>query len=222
MKFTMRLSSLVLLAALAGCGTSPALTAARATTGTPTVQEAVPSDTELKALEAASPDELIENAPTEPGMAKGIWPHPPAEDLGNFGKVNDTLFRGARPTDKGLEQLQAMGVRTIVNFENDKQAVAHEAAWCMAHGIAFHAIPLSVITPPKQAKVDEWLKFADDTSVQPLYFHCMQGRDRTGTAALTYRIRHDKWTFDKAYSEMKAYHFHTYLLGLQFYIRHFK
>jgi hypothetical protein len=217
------LTSLVLLAALAGCGAAPAVTATHVAGATSTAQEAVPSEAELRALEAASPDELIDNAPLEPGMsAKGIWPKPPAEDLGNFGKVNDTLFRGARPTDKGLEQLQAMGVKTIVDFENDKKAVAHESAWCMAHGIAFHSIALSVITPPKQAKVEEWLKFAEDTSIQPLYFHCMQGRDRTGTAALTYRMRHDHWTFDKAYAEMKAYHFHTYLLGLQFYIRHFK
>lgn len=215
------LISLVLLAALAGCSKAP-LAAPKAPAAV-AVQEAVPSEAELARLEAASPDELIDNAPPEPGMdEKGIWPKPPAEDLGNFGKVTDTLFRGARPTDKGLEQLQAMGVKTIVNFENDKQAVAHEAAWCTAHGIAFHSIALSVITPPRQAKVDEWLKYAQDPSLQPLYFHCMQGRDRTGTAALTYRLRHDHWKFDQAYAEMKSYHFHTYLLGLQYYIRHFK
>src|SRR5436305_1978067 len=137
---------LVTLALLAGCGASPAVvTATRAAAPPATAQEAVPSAAELKALEAASPDELIDNAPPEPGMSeKGIWPKPPDEDLGNFGKVDESLFRGARPTDKGLEQLQAMGVKTIVNFENDKKAVAHESAWCMAHGIAFHSIALSV------------------------------------------------------------------------------
>ena len=58
-----------------------------------------------------------------------------------------------------------------------------------------------------------------DPAARPLYFHCMQGRDRTGTAAFTYRVRHDGWNFDQAYTEMKGFHFHTYLLGLQAFIR---
>jgi hypothetical protein len=223
-----RVLPLMLAMALAGCGTagnqlrpavserSLALAAAAAST-----TEAVPTETELRELEAKSPDRLIENAPPEPGV-KGIFPSPPKDDLGNFGKVNDTLFRGARPTDRGLEQLKAMGVRTIVNFENDKKVVEHERQWCESHGIKFYSIALSVVTPPKQAKIDEWLRYAEDDGNRPLYFHCMQGRDRTGTAALTYRMHHDKWKFDQAYAEMKSYKFHTYLLGLQFYIRNYK
>ena len=50
----------------------------------------------------------------------------------------------------------------------------------------------------------------------------MQGRDRTGTGAFCYRVSHDHWTFDQAYAEMKAYHFHTYLLGLQAFIRGYR
>ena len=61
---------------------------------------------------AASLGFQLDDAPLEPGMdATGIWPHPPAEDLGNFGKVDDTLWRGARPTDKGLEKLAALRAR---------------------------------------------------------------------------------------------------------------
>jgi hypothetical protein len=190
--------------------------------GAPT--EPRPSDLQIRALEAASPDRVIENAPAEPGMTTESWlpwPKPPAGDLGNFGKVNDTLFRGARPTDKGLEQLVGMGVKVIVNFENDKAAVDHEQAWCASHGVVFHSIALSIITPPKQEKIDEFLKYAEDSTRGPLYFHCMQGRDRTGTAAFCYRIHHDHYTFKQAYAEMKSFNFHTYLLGLQWYIRHY-
>lgn len=196
--------------------------------------EVVPTQSQLDALAAASPDHLIPNAPPEPGATMTAqsfsfgslfswlpWPKPPAGDLGNFGKVNDTLWRGARPTDAGLAQLQAMGVKTIVNFENDANAVAHEQAWCQAHGVTFHSIALSVVTPPKQSNIDQFLQYANDPSDLPLYFHCMQGRDRTGTACFVYRISHDHWTFKQAYTEMKSYHFHTFLLGLQEYIREY-
>jgi hypothetical protein len=182
------------------------------------------SDLQIRALEAASPDHLIENAPAEPGMKAESWlpwPKPPVGDLPNFGRVNDTLFRGARPTDKGLEQLVGMGVKVIVDFENDKAAVEHEQTWCASHGVVFHSIALSVITPPKQEKIDEFLKYAEDGTRGPLYFHCMQGRDRTGTAAFCYRIHHDHFSFKQSYAEMKSFSFHTYLLGLQWYIRHY-
>ena len=221
---------LLLAALLAGCNATSVLGTPSARAGQPLGAlavskdaEAVPSEAELALLEQRSPDELIENAPAEPGVKlQGLWPQPPKEDLGNLGHVEDTLWRGARPTDKGLAQLQGeMGIRTIVSFENDKKVVEHEKAWAEAHGVKFYSIAMSVITPPKQAKVDEWLKIAEDPANRPLYFHCMQGRDRTGVAGLTYRIHHDHQPFATAYTEMKQFKFHTYLLGLQWYIRHY-
>ncbi len=208
-------TALALVLLLAGCGT--AAPQARVASSTKVAaNQVVPSDAELKRLESRSPDYLVEDAALEPGMqAEGLWPKPPAEDLGNFGKVDETLWRGARPTEKGLAQLKSMGVKTIVNFENDKKAVESEAAWCKANGVTFVSIPLSVITPPKVSKVNEFLALANDQASRPLYFHCMQGRDRTGTAAFAYRVSHDGWDYDRAYEEMKSYKFHTYLVGLR-------
>lgn len=205
--------ALVLL--LAGCGTTAPQARVAPSAKVAAAQKA-PSEAELKRLEARSPDYLVDNAAPEPGMQdEGLWPKPPAEDLGNFGKVEDTLWRGARATEKGLAQLKQMGVKTIVNFENDKKAVEAEAAWCKANGVTFVSIPLSVITPPKVEKVNQFLALANDPAARPLYFHCMQGRDRTGTAAFAYRITHDGWNYDRAYEEMVSYKFHTYLLGLR-------
>lgn len=203
-------------ASLLGCGlASPqAGTGLGASTGSRVVAESIPSAAALERLAAASPDRLIDNAPLEPG-AEALWPKPPAEDLGNLGKVEPTLWRGARPTEKGIDTLKAMGCKTIVNFENDKKVVAQEKAWAEARGIAFVSIPLSVVTPPKLEHVNRFLEIANDPAARPLYFHCMQGRDRTGTAAFAYRISHDRWSYDQAYAEMKSYKFHTYLLGLR-------
>ena len=108
-----------------------------------------------------------------------------------------------------------MGLKSIVNFENDKKVVDHERNWASANGIKFYNIPLSVVTPPKEANIQQFLNLVNTAANRPLYFHCMQGRDRTGTAAFCYRIVHDRWSYDKAYAEMKSYDFHAYLLGLR-------
>ncbi|HEY9855665.1 MAG TPA: hypothetical protein V6D05_08000 [Stenomitos sp.] len=207
--------AIALIMLLAGCGVAPTQHGLVSSTKV-TAASTIPSDSELKQLEARSPDYLVDNAALEPGMqAEGIWPKPPADDLGNFGKVEDTLWRGARPTEKGLQQLKAQGVKTIVNFENDKKVVQAEETWCKANGVTFVSIPLSVITPPKLEKIQQFLSIAKDPAARPLYFHCMQGSDRTGTAAFAYRVTHDGWSYDKAYQEMVSYHFHTYLVGLR-------
>lgn len=210
-----QLTAFALALLLSGCGASvPQGRQDLAATARASSVETVPSASDLKRLELRSPDYLVEDAAAEPG-SEGLWPKPPAEDLGNFGKVDDTLWRGARPTEKGLAQLKSQGVKTIVNFENDKKVVEAEAAWCKANGVKFVSIPLSIITPPKLDKINQFLTLANDPAARPLYFHCMQGRDRTGTAAFAYRVSHDGWNYDRAYQEMVSYKFHTYLLGLR-------
>jgi protein tyrosine phosphatase (PTP) superfamily phosphohydrolase (DUF442 family) len=214
--------ALVTALTLAGCGTGIAGQPLSKTTyqsfGSFSA-ERVPSDAELKRLEATSPDALIENAPLEPGA--DLWPRPPKDDLGNFGKVTERVFRGARPTEAGMKKLADMGVRTIVTLENDKKVVAQEKAWAEKYGMRFHSIPMSIIIPPKEAKIDQFLQIAQDSEQLPMYFHCMQGRDRTGTMALAYRVKVQNWDYEQAYGEMKAYGFHTYLLGLRVFVKNY-
>ena len=214
--------TLITALSLAGCGvatTSQSL-------ATPSYQsfgsfaaERVPSESELKRLEATSPDYLIDNAPAEPGA--DFWPKPPKDDLGNLGKLTDRLYRGARPTEAGMKKLADMGIKTIVSLENDKKVVAQEKAWAEKYGMRFHSIPMSVIIPPKEAKIDQFLAIAQDPAQLPVYFHCMQGRDRTGTAALAYRVKVQNWDYEQAYGEMKSYGFHTYLLGLRIFVKNY-
>lgn len=197
--------------------------AQRAVRLTAAEQAASPSAEAMAAAAAASPDRLVDNPAPEPngpsiGGGFPFWPTPPEGDLANFGTVAPGLYRGARPTEKGIAELKAKGVQVIVNLENDKKVVEQEAAWAKAAGIELVSIPLSIITPPKRAKIDQFLAIADGAPAKPVYFHCMQGRDRTGTAAFTYRISRQHWSYDRAYAEMVSYKFHTYLLGLRWFL----
>ncbi|MNK74741.1 Tyrosine phosphatase family protein [compost metagenome] len=214
--------TLITAVTLAGCGvgtSSQPLAATSYQSFGSFAAERVPSDAELKRLEATSPDYLIDNAPAEPGA--DFWPKPPKGDLGNLGQLNERLYRGARPTDAGMKKLADMGVKTIVTLENDKKVVAQEKALAEKYGMRFHSIPMSIIVPPTEAKVDQFLAIAQDPAQLPVYFHCMQGRDRTGTMALAYRVKVQNWDYEQAYGEMKSYGFHTYLLGLKIFVKNY-
>lgn len=213
---------------LAGCGSQPLPYSAIAAQGMPAqafAAASTPSAEQLKQMVFTDPAALSDKPePGDPDVTDNdgcFWPCPPAGDLGNFGQVDAHIYRGARPTQVGLAKLKALGVKLVVDLENGKGEVQQESAWCKAAGLSFVSIPLSVITPPKLSMINEFLTLANDSASTPLYVHCMQGRDRTGTAVFCYRISHDHWTFSRAYAEMKQYHFHTFLLGLQYFIREY-
>jgi len=149
-----------------------------------------------------------------------MFGQPPEGDLENFGEVAPGhVFRGARPSEKGVTMLRDKGVKLIISLENRKGVVATEKAWADKAGIRFVSMPMGIVKPPSVETVDGFLKLVTDPANQPVYFHCMQGRDRTGTMALAYRVSVDHWKFDPAYAEMKKYGFHRYLLGLNAFVR---
>ena len=145
----------------------------------------------------------------------------PKEDLGHFFKVDENVYRGQQPTDQGLEKLKAMGVKTVVYLHFSKRTAAHEKAVVEGLGMTFKHIPMSWITPPKDSQVEEWLRLTADPASLPLFVHCQHGKDRTGTMVGIYRIQHDGWKFDQAYTEMKERGFRTFLIGLTYGVKKF-
>lgn len=157
-----------------------------------------------------------------PGQTQyqGIFtPTPPPGDLGNFAVVSQGIYRGARPTARGQCMLKGLGVKTVISLENLEDVVAWEKRNSETLGLQFINMPMSVFIPPTPEQVKTFMALVRDPARQPVYFHCMQGSDRTGTMALIYRITVDGWDFDRAYAEMQQHGFHEYLLGLQSFIR---
>lgn len=156
----------------------------------------------------------------EQSQYQGIFtPAPPPGDLANFASVASGLYRGARPTARGLCLLKELGIKTVISLENLEAVVDWEKKNSETLGLQFINLPMSVFSPPTPDQVSTFLAQVQDPARKPVYFHCMQGSDRTGTMGLVYRISVDHWDFERAYREMQQHGFHEYLLGLQAFIR---
>ncbi len=114
-------------------------------------------------------------------------------------KVCEGIYRGPRLGD--LNELKSIKVRTILNLEDDTEAVGNEEAAAEELGIKVIKMPMSGIVRPNSADLIKAAEIMEDPKLQPVYVHCRHGRDRTGFAIAAYRILHDGWTMDRAYRE---------------------
>jgi protein tyrosine/serine phosphatase len=132
-------------------------------------------------------------------------PNAPRLHIGNFGKINENYYRGAQPGTRDYSDLAAIGVKTVIDLtrdgRSDEQGLVEHA------GMKFYRIPLTTSERPSDNAVVEFLKLVNDPANFPVYVHCQGGRHRTGIMTAVYRMTQDNWTADRAYQEMKDYHF---------------
>ncbi len=76
-------------------------------------------------------------------------------------------------------------------------------------------------SPPEDDQVREFLRLARDPQLRPLYFHCAQGKDRTGLMAAIYRIEAHGWMNGEAIQEMQALGYHDWYRDLIGYVRRY-
>jgi protein tyrosine/serine phosphatase len=144
-------------------------------------------------------------------LAGSAWAHTetspnlPRLHIGNFGKINDNYYRGAQPGTRDYSDLAAIGVKTVIDLtrdgRSDEQGLVEHA------GMKFYRIPLTTSEPPSDSAVAQFLKLVNDPANFPVFVHCQGGRHRTGIMTAVYRMTQDGWTPNRAYQEMKDYHF---------------
>jgi len=125
--------------------------------------------------------------------------------IGNFGRVNDTYFRGSQPKGSDYSDLAAAGVKTVIDLQVD--GPSDEAGKVSAAGMKFFRIGMTTSKAPTDAQIAQFFEIVNNPANQPVYVHCAGGRHRTGTMTALYRMSYEGWTADKAYSEMKQYRF---------------
>lgn len=135
----------------------------------------------------------------------------PGDPSTDFYTVSPGIYRGGRLDEGGILRLQKLGVKTILNLENDGSAIALEAKWAKAASIAQVSSPLSGEWTPNDAQVDRILKLLADPSKRPIYIHCMKGMDRTGMIVALHRVYNEGWTRAHAEQERDALGFNHWL-----------
>jgi protein tyrosine/serine phosphatase len=139
----------------------------------------------------------------------------PNDPAGNFLQVSPGIYRGGRPDQPGIDALVKLGVKTIIDLEDDDEAIAAERGWAEQAGITFLSQPMNGLDSPDDHEVDETL--ARISADQPVFVHCMQGHDRTGLIIALYRVFYQGWTPQAAHDEMMADGFNSILLAMNHY-----
>ncbi len=145
---------------------------------------------------------------------------PAQHGVGNFGKVNDRLYRGAQPNDEGLRRLKQLGIKSVLNLRTGGGAPREEAALAQALGLVYTNFPLNGIRAPKQEEVGRALALIQSLP-GPVFVHCQHGCDRTGTIIACYRIQHERWSNQAALGEALRYGLSPLERGMRRYIEKF-
>lgn len=137
-----------------------------------------------------------------------------APSISNFDIVSEGLWRGAAPSNQAMQKLAESGVKTIVDLRLAGLGAEEEASRAKRLGIKYIHIPLGFMGP-SLSKVAQFLNIVNDPANQPVFVHCRYGADRTGALVGVFRVIHDHWSFNQAYSEMRSHHFKPWLASLK-------
>ncbi len=119
------------------------------------------------------------------------------EGVPNFHKISEDLYRSGQPTTKGLRNLKAIGIRTVIDLRwlNSERNAAADS------GLEYERIHMTVLSPEESDAV-KFLQIVTDKKRTPVLVHCQYGADRTGMMCAIYRVAVEGWTKERALKEM--------------------
>jgi protein tyrosine phosphatase (PTP) superfamily phosphohydrolase (DUF442 family) len=131
----------------------------------------------------------------------------PNVKIGNFGQMDERFYRGAQPKEEDYKVLAAMGIKTVIDLQDDPKA--YEKPIVESLGMKYVNIPMVSKKYPTEDAVQTFLKVVNDPTTGKFYVHCAGGRHRTGSMGAVYRYQFYHWNFEQVYAEMKKYDFYT-------------
>lgn len=113
---------------------------------------------------------------------------------------NGELYRSARLSKANYREAKKLGIRTVVNFEEEHQ---QEKGWAQEVGIQYRSIPIGGMDCPTKSQIEKALALIASDANQPVLIHCHYGKDRTGIVSAAYRIRYQNWSVQRAIDELR-------------------
>ncbi len=139
----------------------------------------------------------------------------------NFGQVDRTVYRGAQPSAIALQELQAQGVKIIIDLREAGENTTSEREEAKQLGMQYVNVPLAPFSAPAPDQVRTVLWLLTNHGDQSVFVHCRRGKDRTGTMIACYRVQHDGWNNAKALEEAKEYGMSRTERSMRSFILHF-
>lgn len=129
------------------------------------------------------------------------------DDLPNFHRISDILYRGGQPLGRGFYRLKSLGIKTVINL----RVVDTDQFHVQATGLNYFHISFRPHMP-RDADIIQFLEIIKNRHNHPVYLHCYHGSDRTGMLCAIYRIFFQNWHKDRAIYEMihGGYGFHLF------------
>jgi len=150
-----------------------------------------------------------------PARADSVAPR--IDGIENFRQVNDRIYRGAQPEPAAWAGLAKLGVKTVIDLRREvEHSCAEERHAVEAAGMKYVNFPMNGFDTPTAEQMTKVLALMD--GADPVFIHCKQGRDRTGTVIATWRMAREKWTNEKALAEARSCGLHWYENGMRRFI----
>jgi len=124
----------------------------------------------------------------------------------NLYKINNNLYRSAQPTKQGMNNLNSIGIKTIINlrvFHSDTDEARNTGLLVEELSVKNWHI--------EDEDVIRVLRIIRQKENGPFLIHCQHGADRTGVMSAMYRIVEQGWSKKEAIREMVdgGYGFHA-------------
>lgn len=145
------------------------------------------------------------------------------QNLPNFQKVDNQVYRGGQPTSDGFKNLAKLGIKTVVDLRLiGEHSQAEEQKIVTGLGMRYVSIPMHGMATPDDKQVAAVQALFADTASGPVFVHCKRGADRTGMVVAVYRISHDRWENKRALEEARDYGMSFFQRALQHYVRDYR
>ena len=118
-----------------------------------------------------------------------------SKHFNNLYKISDDLYRAEQPSRKGFKELEALGIKTILNLRR----LRNDNKKAKATNLKLKHIAIKTKILDKDDIIAS-LRIIQNQE-QPVLVHCWHGSDRTGTIIAAYRMVFQNWSKEEAIAE---------------------